>query len=243
MVLSVRASTLSFFQNHRDPDWPSVQAALRRREGSSPCTRAAVRAAVLLLLAACGGGAPRPSPTPVAPYQLSGPACLSALAAQGITVQPWEGGTTACPIDTPVLATSGMLARFSPPLKTSCAMLVAWSDFETDLDRAARTYLHSRVASVRHFGSFACRRMTGNGVRQSLHARARALDVAGFQLADGRVVSVESGWHGSRDEQRFLRAVVKSACRHFSVTLTPDSDDDHLNHLHVDIGPWRLCES
>ncbi len=195
------------------------------------------------LLASCGGDKPSRNRAQATPYTLSGGACLNELASRGIRVQHWSGGTRACPIDTPVLATSGMLARFSPPLKTSCAMLVAWSDFETDIDRAARTYLHSRVASVRHFGSFACRRMTGNGARQSLHAQARALDVAGFQLADGRVVSVESGWHGSRDEQRFLRAVVKAACRHFSVTLTPDSDDDHLNHLHVDIGPWRLCES
>jgi hypothetical protein len=196
---------------------------------------------MLLLLAACGGGQPRPSHAPVAPYQLSGPVCLRALAAQGITVRPWVGGTTTCPVDTPVLATSGILARFSSPLRTSCAMLLAWSEFELDIDRAARTIMHSRVVAVRHFGSFACRRMTGNGARQSLHAQARALDVAGFQLADGRVVSVESGWDGSRDEQRFLRAVAKAACKHFSVTLTPDSDSDHLNHLHVDIGTWRLC--
>lgn len=193
------------------------------------------------LLASCGGEKPSRSRAQVSPYALSGRACLSELASRGIVVQSWNGGTRACPIDTPVLARSGMLARFSPPLKTSCAMLVAWSDFEVEIDRAARTYLHSRLTAVRHFGSFACRRMTGNGARQSLHASARALDVAGFQLADGRVVSVESGWHGSRDEQRFLRAVAKAACRQFSVTLTPDSDDDHLNHLHVDIGPWHLC--
>lgn len=215
-------------------------AALRWNAGLSVRPHA-VLFVTLLLLAACGGGQRSPSRPPDAPYQLSGPACLRALAARGITVGSWAGGTKACPVDTPVLATSGMLARFSPPLKTSCAMLVAWSDFEIDIDRAARTYLHSRLTAVRHYGSFACRRMTGNGARQSLHAQARALDVAGFQLADGRVVSVESGWHGSRDEQRFLRAVAKAACRHFSVTLTPDTDDDHLNHLHVDIGRWRLC--
>ena len=177
----------------------------------------------------------------VVPYQLSGPACLRALAERGITVQPWAGGTRACPINTPVRATAGSLARFSPPLQTSCAMLVAWSDFEGDVDRAARKFLHSGLVAVQHFGSFACRRMTGNGRRQSLHAQARALDVAGFQLADGRIVAVESGWDGPRDEQRFLHAVAAAACKHFSAVLTPETDGDHLNHIHVDLGPWRLC--
>ena len=120
-------------------------------------------------------------------------------------------------------------------------MLVAWSEFEAAVDRAARDYLRSPVVAIRHFGSFACRRMTGNAGRLSLHAQARALDVAGFVLADGRVVTVERGWRGPRDQQRFLRAVAAAACRHFSVTLTPDSDRLHRDHLHVDIGPWRQC--
>lgn len=196
---------------------------------------------ILLLsleLAGCGGRRPAPQPPP---YQLSGAACLRVLAQRGAVVQPWAGGTRACPIDTPVQALSDGTVRFNPPLKTSCAMLVAWSDFEAEVKEAAYAYLHSRVVAVRHYGSFACRRMTGNGSRQSLHAEARAFDVAGFDLADGRTISVESGWDGASDQRRFLHAVAKAACRHFSVTLTPDSDDDHLNHLHVDVGPWRLC--
>ena len=109
------------------------------------------------------------------------------------------------------------------------------------MERAARDYLRSPVVAIRHFGSFACRRMTGNSARLSLHSQARAFDIAGFKLADGRIVTVERGWRGPRDEQRFLRAVAAAACRYFSVTLTPDTDRLHYNHLHVDIGPWRQC--
>ena len=130
---------------------------------------------------------------------------------------------------------------FEPALRTSCAMLVAWTGFEAAVERAARDYLRSPVVAIRHFGSFACRRMTGNSVRLSLHSQARAFDLAGFRLADGRIVTVERGWRGTRDERRFLRAVAAAACRYFSVTLTPDTDRLHYNHLHVDIGPWRQC--
>jgi hypothetical protein len=120
-------------------------------------------------------------------------------------------------------------------------MLVAWSDFEHAMQQAALTHLGRRVRSVRHFGSFACRRMTGNAGRASLHAQARALDISGFTLDDGRVVSVKQGWRGPVAERRFLRAIAVAACRHFSVTLTPESDRHHHDHLHVDIGPWRVC--
>jgi hypothetical protein len=120
-------------------------------------------------------------------------------------------------------------------------MLVAWSDFEAEVNRAALAHLGSRVVTIRHYGSYACRRMTGNAGRLSLHARARALDVSGFELADGRSVTVLDGWRGARAEQRFLRSVAAAACRHFSVTLTPASDRLHRDHLHVDIGPWRKC--
>jgi hypothetical protein len=193
----------------------------------------------MLALQGCGG---EPSRRAASPYQgLSGPACVRLLAERGVVSVPWQGGTADCPIDTPVRANAGAVAAFTPPVETSCAMLVAWSDFEAEVDRAATTNLGSPVVAIRHYGSFACRRMTGNAGRASLHARARALDVAGFELANGRVVTVAAGWRGRADERRFLRAVAAAACRHFSVVLTPNSDRFHQDHIHVDIGPWRKC--
>lgn len=205
------------------------------------CAGRLILAAFAVLLVACGG-APPTRPGAVAPYQLAGPACLRALAAREVAATPWTApGRGQCAVATPVRAAAGRSTRFAPPLETSCAMLVAWSDFEGAVQRAARTHLGAGVAAVRHFGSHACRRMTGNAGRTSLHAQARAIDVSGFTLSDGRTVMVASGWRGSRAERRFLRAVAAAACRHFSVTLTPASDRAHRDHLHLDIGPWRLC--
>jgi hypothetical protein len=195
---------------------------------------------LLLLQGGCGG---RPESASRAElYRLSGRACLALLAERGIVAQTWRRTPErSCQVDTPVRAAAGSSTVFAPPLETSCAMLVAWSDFEADIDRAARRHLGSPVAAVRHYGSYACRRMTGNAGRPSLHARARALDISGFELADGRIVTVLDGWRGTRAEQRFLRAVASAACRRFSVTLTPASDRRHRDHFHVDIGPWRSC--
>jgi hypothetical protein len=197
--------------------------------------------ALALTLSGCGDSTP-PGRHGAAPYQISGPACLRALAARKIAAQPWSSGAgRGCAVDTPVRAAAGVTAGFTPPLETSCAMLLAWSEFEDEVQAAALAHLGRRVLAVRHYGSFACRRMTGNAGRPSLHARARALDVAGFKLADGRTVTVAEGWSGPRGQRRFLRAVASAACRHFSVTLTPESDRLHGDHLHVDIGPWRAC--
>jgi len=68
-----------------------------------------------------------------------------------------------------------------------------------------------------------------------------AMDVAGFELADGREVLVKDAWSRRDREGRFLRAVAQAACRYFNEVLTPDSDSDHANHFHLDLGPYRLC--
>lgn len=208
-------------------------------KGHAACAAAL---AIALLLAGCGGSKPAGGRKVQAPYQLSGPACIAGLRARGIAVTPWRTSPRrSCPVDTAVRATTDGTARLEPPLETSCAMLTAWSDFEHEVQAAARLAFNQRVVAIRHYGSYACRAMTGNAGRLSLHAEARALDIAAFQLRDGTLVTVADGWKGSRAQRRFLQAVAEAACRHFSVILTPASDADHRDHLHVDIGPWRAC--
>lgn len=200
----------------------------------------ATLAALCLLLTACGGERTRPGTA--APYRLAGPACQQALEERGLAVASWRRSTSrGCPVETPVRAAAARTTSFQPSLETSCAMLVAWSDFEQALQAAAEAQLGQKVTSIRHYGSYACRRMTGKAGRPSLHAQARALDIAAFRLADGSEITVADGWSGPRRQRRFLRAVAQAACRHFSVTLTPASDAAHRDHLHVDIGPWRWC--
>jgi hypothetical protein len=89
-------------------------------------------------------------------------------------------------------------------------------------------------------------------VRLSQHALGLALDIAGFRLADGRVLNVERDWHGVMGQApcgpqsrvlddhpagitlRNLTCSIASAgyCNHL---ITPNRDEAHANHLHCDI--------
>lgn len=194
---------------------------------------------VPVLLAGCGK---KHAPARVRPPQ-EPPQCLAAVAAAGAQTVAWQvDGSGACGVSSPVMASAARLAMH-PPLKTSCLMLAAWMSFEPEVEALAQRHLGQRVVALRHYGSHACRNMTGNGKRRSLHASARALDIAGFELADGRVVSVARDWRRRGPEGRFLRAVAQAACGHFNVVLTPESDRHHQDHIHVDLGPWKLCST
>ena len=115
----------------------------------------------------------------------------------------------------------------------------AWVRFGAD--RAARQILGSGLARVETMGSYACRNVAGTG-RLSAHAQARAIDIAGFTLADGRRISVAKDWNGGTEaERRFLRVVHQSACKRFGTVLGPDYNAAHRDHLHIESEGGRFC--
>ena len=74
------------------------------------------------------------------------------------------------------------------------------------------------------------------------HARAEAIDVAAFVLADGRRISVLGDWNaGEADEREFLRTVQRSACKRFGTVLGPDYNAAHANHFHLEEGNGSFC--
>lgn len=99
-------------------------------------------------------------------------------------------------------------------------------------------------ASISSVVSYSCRRQNSRlAGRWSQHARGQAIDIAGFHLSDGTTASIERDWSDSGAKGRFLHRLAAQACRYFSVVLTPDSNAEHYNHLHLDIGPERLCSA
>lgn len=192
--------------------------------------------AALLALAGCGG-APAPS-------VLSGRACLSKLAAEAVsyrTVESPEASDSRCQIDTPVQV-SRVEATLSRPATMSCAMANRLDTFEREVVQPlAKDELGRRVTRIDHLGSFSCRANSSRPSRLSQHALGQAIDVAGFRLSDGSRISVERDWRDGSEKSVFLHRLASKACRYFSVVLTPDSNSDHYNHLHFDIGPERFC--
>ncbi|MBU6462050.1 MAG: extensin family protein [Bradyrhizobium sp.] len=112
---------------------------------------------------------------------------------------------------------------------------------------AAMRWFGARVVEIKQISAYSCRGMNGNpNAHISEHAFGNALDIAAFTLADGRRISVETGWRGMPEEQGFLRDVQASACREFTTVLAPGSNVYHYNHIHVDLmrRPRRpiICE-
>jgi hypothetical protein len=188
-----------------------------------------------LLLAGCGG-------TP-GPSALSGRACLARLTAQEVLYRP-VGSVSApdsrCQVDTAVRV-SRVEAGLNHPAVMSCALASRLDDFEREVVQPlAAAELGRRVVRINHLGSFSCRGIRGTS-RLSEHALGRAIDIAGFRLSDGATVSVEHDWSEPGPKRLFLRRLARRACGYFSVVLTPDSNAEHYDHIHLDIGPDRLC--
>jgi hypothetical protein len=197
---------------------------------------AALCAGVVVLLAGCGG---------TTTTHLSGRACLARLSAQDVTYRPVdkvEAPSSSCRVDTAVRV-SRVAVALNHPAVMSCALASRLDDFERDVVQpAARAELGRRVVRINQMGSFSCRRVNGRS-RLSQHALGQAIDIGGFRLSDGTTVSVEHDWNEPGPKRLFLRHLARRACGYFSVVLTPDSNADHYNHLHLDIGPDRLCEA
>jgi hypothetical protein len=101
---------------------------------------------------------------------------------------------------------------------------------------AAMRWFGARVVEIKQISAYSCRGMNGNAnAHISEHAFGNALDIAAFTLADGRRISVETGWKGMPEEQGFLRDVQASACREFTTVLAPGANVYHYNHIHVDL--------
>jgi hypothetical protein len=103
------------------------------------------------------------------------------------------------------------------------------------------------VVEIKQISAYSCRGMNGNpNAHISEHAFGNALDIAEFHLADGRVISVQHGWHGTPEEQGFLHDVQSAACNQFDTVLAPGANVYHYNHIHVDLmrrtNGRRICE-
>ena len=192
-------------------------------------------------LAAC---AATPVPPPALyPRVASGEACLQDLNRHGMSYQiPAQPvAASACWIDTPIRA-YGLSIRWNQPATMSCQLGDVLMRFESEVvEPNAIKLLGKPVVSERNLGAFSCRAEASSRHQMSQHALGRAIDLAGWTLSDGTRIDVEKDWTDGGPHGRFLHAVALGACRYFSVVLTPATNGLHHDHLHLDIGPDRLC--
>ncbi|MGE0233441.1 MAG: extensin family protein, partial [Flavobacteriaceae bacterium] len=164
-----------------------------------------------------------------------------------------DGSGTACLIDNPVtldavLALDGnrRIAVSGTPL-LACAYASQLGTFlRTIADPMALGHFGASIREVRTGPGFQCRyRNRASGGKVSAHGRGIALDIAGFELTDGRVVAVGTG---PMEDRAFIDAIRKASCGHFTTVLGPGSDSAHETHVHFDTerhgrsDAYRICQ-
>lgn len=203
------------------------------------------------LLAACSSTTPptRPPPTrppstrPLSPPPiLTGSECLADLKANAARFEsvamPPDGD---CVVETPVRARS-LAIPLATPVRMSCGLADRLTRFDREVVAPeARRLLGKEVSAIRHFGAYACRDEKSSRHQLSQHAYGKAFDFAGVTLADGSRIDVAKDWDDDDERGTYLHTLAKRACAYFSVVLTPESNDLHHDHLHLDVGPDRLC--
>lgn len=120
------------------------------------------------------------------------------------------------------------------PITVNCRTARRFADWVFRGPEPAARRLGTRLVGIRTSGSYACRpRNNRPGGRLSEHAAGNAVDVAGFVLADGRMISVFSHWD-EPETGAFLRAGWRAGCSLFGTTLGPEADAMHRDHFHFD---------
>ena len=172
-------------------------------------------------------------------------ACLATIKRRGIAIerQTISSPLKGCGIEKALKLTKAPLSH-GGPLDMSCGLAAALLIWEGQVVvPQSQDLLGSPVTRIRHYGTYSCRNMNNAKTgRLSAHAEGRAIDIAGFDLADGRRVSVLKDWGKDNAKGRFLKAVHDDACRIFNVVLGPDFNDLHKDHFHFDMSVWNTCK-
>jgi hypothetical protein len=124
--------------------------------------------------------------------------------------------------------------------------------------RLARTLLtwapllrEKGVVGIEHYSMYRPESVVGNSSKPSGHVLGRAIDVAKFEMSDGRTLSVLNDWTNRArgadpcqtwpdDEAgKLMRQLVCEAAARglFQIVVTPHYNDTHGNHVHLEIDP------
>lgn len=167
--------------------------------------------------------------------------CLAELATLDVDFRPPKTitGPNWCGIANAVRLTRIGSATLDHAAPLSCSMALALSRWQLEeVQPLAQKSLGSPIKRILHFGTYNCRTIRGDRLGlASQHAYANALDISGFKLANGKTLSILYDWPKSP----FLHQIAAQACTHFSTTLSPESNPNHRDHLHLDQGIFSTC--
>ncbi|GGE19006.1 hypothetical protein GCM10011390_42700 [Aureimonas endophytica] len=164
---------------------------------------------------------------------------LSKLGVRFVDVRSIGQGRS-CGIEYPVKVTEispGVAMKPAGVLNCMAALRVSqW--VSNEVKPAAQSALWKKPIALYNASSYRCSRIAGTRT-VSEHASGNAIDVAGFQLADGTNFDVRKKGVFDVSEKSFQQRVRTSACRYFGTVLGPGYNRDHADHLHLDLKQRR----
>ncbi len=185
---------------------------------------------------------------------------LACLASGVVHESPWVrtryalGGPSSdyCGAERPfeIAAAEGGRVNLKPAALVGCPMIPQIDRWIAEVvEPAAQRHLRGSLVELKVLASYGCRPMNNvEGAKLSEHGHANAIDIGGFMMADGRMVTVKDGWNGRFEEQAFLREVRANSCLTFTTVLGPGADAHHDDHFHLDLarhgrdGMKRICK-
>ncbi|WP_041798583.1 extensin family protein [Rhodopseudomonas palustris] len=186
---------------------------------------------------------PKPEPKPPSACRLALTDAIAIAPSLADIAGPGScGGTDLVKLEAVVLP-DGSRVPLTPAATLRCPMASALVDWvRSDLAPLAAS-LATRLAALDNYDSYDCRgRNRVRGAKLSEHGRANAIDLRGFKLADGRMLSLTD-----RAAPRAVRESVRqSVCDRFATVLGPGSDGYHEEHVHLDLaerrGGYKMCQ-
>jgi len=148
-----------------------------------------------------------------------------------------------CPLTDPVRVRGFGDVALSSSYLASCRLALSSAMFVGQVAKPlASQELGSRLVKIDHLGSYACRNVYNKpDARLSEHATAEALDIAGFELADGRHLTVLKQWPQTGTEAQYIHTLFTESCPFFGNSIGPDYNAAHANHFHLGMRWFGFC--
>lgn len=152
-------------------------------------------------------------------------------AIKGEAIAPIKSRVKGCGLRDGVRVTSVSGVRLSQAATIDCATAKA---LNTWVREVVQPVYGGAVVELKIAAHYICRpRNNKKGAKISEHGRGKAVDIGGFVLDSGKVLTVAGNYN------RTMRKVHKGACGIFGTTLGPGSDGYHEDHLHFDTADYR----
>ena len=162
-----------------------------------------------------------------------------------------------------VLAIGGVPLSLTVTL--NCRIATEMVGWVAEAEKAALKHLGTELTRLQTSTSYQCRRRNNAPTGKiSEHGFANAIDIIGFELANGKIITVLDHWQmksvepieetedqllePSTPEGDFLLAIRDAACTRFTTVLSPEANRLHADHFHFDLGchgkncRYRICE-